>query len=218
MMNYKRARTTMVDNQLRPANITDRALLSAMGTAPREKFVPDQRTAIAYTDTAHALGTGARQLASPVTFAKLVQLAEITPQDFVLDLGCGTGYSTAILASLASSVLGLDDDSSLVQAANANLAALEIGNATVVEAKIANGMLAEAPFDVIVLEGAVDTVPAALFDQLRDGGRLVAMISEGATATANIYVKSGDGVTARATFNASMPPLAAPNDTPQFVL
>lgn len=217
-MTFERARAVMVDNQLRPANITDRQLLSAMGKVPREKFVTQERSAIAYTDTDHPMGKGGRQLANPVAFAKLVQLAEITPQDFVLDAGCGLGYSTAVLADLAGSVVGLDEEAALVDAANTNLADLEIGNATAVAANITEGMPSEAPFDVIVIEGAVDEVPSALFDQLRDGGRLVVMLNDGATPTAYKYVKSGDDITARAEFDAAIPQLLVQQVRPQFTL
>jgi protein-L-isoaspartate(D-aspartate) O-methyltransferase len=218
MIDFEHARTVMVDTQLRPANISDRKLLAAMGRIPREKFVPEARAAIAYVDIAQPLAQGGRQLASAVTFARLAQLAEISPDDFVLDIGCGTGYSTAILAELAGAVVGIDDDDALVEAANANLADLDIGNATILKSDLAGGVPSEAPFDVIVFEGAVGAVPEALLAQLRDGGRLVAMITEGATATATIFVKSGKDIAMRPTFNASMPPLAGLQTQASFAL
>lgn len=208
MIDFEGARRIMVDTQLRPADVSDRSLLAAMGRVPREKFVPESRAAVAYIDMDQDLGQGGRQLPSAASFAKLVQLAEVQPTDFVLDIGCGTGYSTAILAELADAVVGIDDDEGLVEAANANLIGLEVGNATILHAALADGMASEAPFDVIIFEGAVEFVPEALFAQLRDGGRLVAMVQKGATATATIYVKTGEDMAMRREFNANMPVLS----------
>jgi protein-L-isoaspartate(D-aspartate) O-methyltransferase len=219
MVDFARARKAMVDNQLRTSNITDRRLLAVMGQVPRERFVPAERQTLAYVDVAHVLlpGRSARALPSPAPFAKLVHLAGIRHTDRVLDLGCGTGYSTAVLAALCADVVALDDHADLIALARENLQELGISNATVVEAPLAGGAPGAAPFDVIVVEGVVDEVPAPLFEQLGDGGRLVALIRRGATAVANLFVKSGSDVAGRADFNASLPPLGGPAAADEFI-
>lgn len=205
MTDFEQARATMVDNQLRTSNVTDRRILSVMGRVPRERFVPASRQAIAYIDDSHRFGTGvhARALLAPAPFAKLVQLAEIEPQDTVLDIGSTTGYPVAVLAGLGREVTGVERDPELVSRANANLSALAIANAKVMEGDFAT--VPKRTFDVIIIEGAVEAVPEKLFARLAEAGRLVALVQKGAAATANIYVKSGESVTARATFNSSAP-------------
>jgi protein-L-isoaspartate(D-aspartate) O-methyltransferase len=216
MIDYNQARTVMVDNQLRTSNITDRRLLAVMGRIPREVFVPDQRRALAYIDEAHALG-GGRYLAAPAPFARLVQLAEIAETDRVLDIGCGTGYSTAVLAALGQEVVGVESDTNLAAAARSNLAELGIVNATIAEADLATGPKGQGEFDVVIVEGALSGPPDSLFAQLRDGGRLVALLRRGPTAAANVFVKAGKDVAARTEFNTTLPPLAAANPPEQFV-
>src|SRR5690606_7631564 len=125
------ARRTMVDNQLRTSGITDWRILDAMNRVPREKFVPDHQAALAYSDDELSL-SGGRMQATPADFAKLVQLAEVGSQDVVLDVGCGTGYSTAVLALLANAVVALERDEALAGKANDILADLDIGNAAAV--------------------------------------------------------------------------------------
>ena len=216
MEKFERARQQMVDTQLRTASITDSALLAAMGSVPRERFVPETRRPLAYVDVSHELNDKGRALATPATFARLVQLAEVTPNDVVLDVGCGSGYSTAVLANLASAVVALDNDPALVEKANDLLADLDIGNAAVLAGELSDGVASEAPFDVIVLEGAVDEVPPQLLKQLRDDGRLVAMAIEGATCTARIYVKTGNDIAMRRSYNAVMPALVPSKGRPEF--
>lgn len=217
MIDFEHAREAMVDNQLRTTGVTDRRLLSVMGRVPRERFVPDARRVLAYIDECHKVASVPdRFLASPAQFAKLVQLAEIGHEDVVLDIGCATGYTTAVLAGLANAVVGLDDRADLVAQANENLAALDIGNAAVVEGPLEEGVTSEAPFDVIIIEGEIDEVPKGLFAQLRDGGRLVAVISEGLTASAHIYVRSGEDIAGRTEFNATVPRLPAMQRQPAF--
>lgn len=218
MEDFERARETMVDTQLRPASITSSALLDAMGRIPREKFVPEQRQSIAYVDVDHQLSASGRALPAAAGFAKLAQLAEIVPTDIVLDIGCGAGYSTAVLASLASAVVGVEVETDLVEKANENLASLEIGNAAVLHGELQDGVPSEAPFDAIVIEGEVDVVPPALIKQLKDHGRLVAMIAKGETATATVFVKTGNDVAVRSSFNANLPKLAALQAQPEFIL
>ncbi|MDB5585154.1 MAG: Protein-L-isoaspartate O-methyltransferase [Devosia sp.] len=214
MVDYELARKLMVDNQLRTHHVTERRILAVMGRVPRELFVPEARKSIAYIDDTQPLGTGSRFMAPPSLLAKLVQLAEVQAGDDVLDIGAGTGYSVAVLAGLGANVLGLEEDLALVSVANANLASLGVANGRVTSGSIAD---ASGVFDVIVLQGAVETVPQALFARLKDGGRLVAMIRHGAVAVANVYVKAGTAVTARAEFNASLPPLSSTRPAEQFV-
>jgi len=212
MVDFERARKAMVDNQLRTSNITDRRLLAVMGQVPRELFVPADRRSLAYIDDAHALQADRtrRALSAPAPFAKLVQLAGIQHTDKVLDLGCGTGYSTAVLAALAEHVIGVDDKPDLVAQADSNLQSLGIENTTIVKGSLEIGVPGHGPFDAIVVEGVVDAVPEALFGQLAEAGRLVALIRRGATSVANLFVKSGNDVAGRPEFDASLPPLAEP--------
>jgi protein-L-isoaspartate(D-aspartate) O-methyltransferase len=218
MIDYELARKLMVDNQLRTHHVTDRRILTVMGRVPRELFVLDARKSIAYIDDVQPLGTtGTRFMAPPSLLAKLLQLAEVEAGDDVLDIGSGTGYSVAVLAGLGANVTGLEEDASLVTQANANLAALD--NIYVGNGKVAPGTIDTASgfYDVIVLQGAVESVPQTLFAKLKEGGRLVAMIRQGAVAVANVYVKAGSGVTARAEFNASLPPLVSTRPAEQFI-
>ncbi len=216
MVDFARARRTMVDNQLRTSGITDWRILDAMNRVPRERFVPDHRASFAYSDEDIPLSPG-RTLVAPADFARIVQLADVGSQDVVLDVGCGTGYSTAVLSALANAVVALESDEVLTGKANDILADLDIGNAAVVAGPVEQGLAREAPFDVIILEGSVDEVPAALFAQLRDGGRLVAVLGDGNAAVAHLYVKSGEDVAGTPTFNVSLPPLSAIAPAPEFV-
>lgn len=217
MADFETARRRMVDNQLRTSNVTDRRILTAMGEVPRELFVPAERQDLAYADTAHALGHG-RSLAPPAPFAKLIQLAEIEHTDSVLDVGAGTGYSTAVLARLAASVVGLESDPTLVARARDLLAnAYPLANAKLVEGPLDGAGQPPEAYDVILLEGAVDAAPASLFLLLRHGGRLVALLRRGGTGVAHVYVKSGAGIATRTEFNTALPPLAASPREESFV-
>lgn len=217
MVDFEHARRTMVDSQLRTTNVTDRRILAAMGRIPREIFVPESRRPIAYIDESHAFGALApdRFLPAPSPFAKLVQLAEIGPDDRILDVGAATGYSTVVLAALGAEVLGIERETKLVELAAANLSSLGIANAKVVEGS--HDSAPKGSFDVIVLEGAVTSVPEPFFASLAEGGRLVALLQTGVTAVAHLFVKTGKTVTSRAEFNANLPPLEAPRPREDFV-
>jgi protein-L-isoaspartate(D-aspartate) O-methyltransferase len=182
MTGYEAKRIAMVECQLRPNEVTDPALLDVMRSLPRERFVPPALENFAYIDEGVELfpaseATPARFLLAPMVQARLIQLAEIEAQDKVLDVGCATGYSTAVLAQIAATVVGLEPEPKLAKAAKANLAGLEVINAEIVSGALGDGWAAQAPYDVIVLEGSVPEVPESLLAQLKDGGRLVAVVT-----------------------------------------
>lgn len=216
MADFANARLKMVDNQLRTSGVTDHRVLTAMGEVRREAFLPADRDALAYADVVHPLG-GGRFLGAPAAFAKLLQLAEIQATDHVLDVGAGTGYSTAVLARLGAEVTGLEPDTELAGKARANLDATNVGNATIATSGFDGEGLPRDHFDVIVVEGALDAEPTPLFHQLREGGRLVALIGNGGPAVAHIFVKSGGEVAGRSEFNTSLPPLATAPRADTFV-
>jgi protein-L-isoaspartate(D-aspartate) O-methyltransferase len=210
MIDFGRARKVMVDNQLRTSGITDRRLLTAMGEVPREAFVPGSRHGLAYIDDALPL-SATRKLGAPAPFARLVQLAAIEHTDRVLDLGCASGYSAAVLARLAASVVAVDEDAALAASASSTLARLGVANVEVIAGAPATAGVANGPYDVIVVEGAFETVPDAFFAQLKPNGRLVALIApRGKPEVAHLFVKSGTGVAATPAFDARLPPLSAP--------
>lgn len=206
MTDSKLQRLNMVESQVRPSDVTDRRIIKAMLEVPREKFVPDALRSLAYMDEPVALetgnGAGARYLLAPRTFAKLVQLAEIESGATVLDVGCGTGYSTAVLCSLARRVVGLEADKALAERARRLLEELDVRGAKVVEGRLSAGIPAEAPFDAIILNGAVETVAQPLLEQLQDGGRLVAIVSEGPLCRAKVWRRTGKLFDARPAFDA----------------
>jgi len=211
-IDFSQARIRMVDGQVRTTDVTDLSLISAMLDVPREEFVPAARRALAYIDEDIQIapgqgGAAARFLMEASPLAKLLQLAQILPGDIVLDVGCGTGYTAALLSRLASSVIALESDPDLAAQANEKLSALGCDNVAVVQGELNLGYAQEAPYEVIFLGGAVESVPQALFEQLKDGGRLVAVEGRGNAAIAKLYLKSGTQVTGRRAFNAAIKPL-----------
>jgi protein-L-isoaspartate(D-aspartate) O-methyltransferase len=187
MLDFATARRMMVDGQVRTADVTDLRLLGAMLDLPRERFFPDDKASLAYLDLGlpvSAPGQPVRRLLTPRVLAKLIHAAAIADTDRVLDIGCATGYGTALLARLAGSVVGLEEDAALArQAAEAVAAA----NARIVTGPLPRGYSAEAPYDVILIEGAAEVVPPVLFEQLKDGGRLICVLGRGPDARAMLY-------------------------------
>jgi protein-L-isoaspartate(D-aspartate) O-methyltransferase len=172
----------------------------------REQFVPAARRAIAYLDIDVPVGDkGARALLKPMVLARLLQAAGIREGDRVLDVGCATGYSAAVLARLAAAVVALEEDTALARTAGETLAASGVSNVSVVSGPLHAGFAQDAPYDVIVMEGASEVVPAALLAQLKDGGRLVAVIGSGPMGKATIYRAAGGGATGQTLFDASAP-------------
>ena len=215
MTQFEQLRAKMVDSQLRTSGVTEQALLAEMARVPRERFVPAGREAVAYIDDFHWFGdVNRRFMMPPATLAKLLQLAEITRDDRVLDIGAASGYATAVIAGLAGSVVGLEADAGLAARASTTLGDMGITNASIV----AGGMAAvgQSTFDVILVEGALDRVPEAMLAALRDGGRLIALIRTGGVSVANVFVKTGNAIAARGEFNATLPSLEHTQSAPEF--
>ena len=199
------ARFNMVETQIRPADVTDHRVVAAIGAVPREKFVPRAAAALAYADVPVA-GAPGRYLLDPRSFAKLLQLAEIGSDDRVLDVGCGTGYSAAVLARLAGKVIALEQDADLVRAAS-QLLADAVGRVEVVQGGLVEGVKDQAPYDVIFVNGAVEQIPDTLLNQLAEGGRLVTFLKDG-QSRAWLFVKEKGQVGKRPDFDAEVPVLA----------
>ena len=212
MTDSKQQRINMVESQVRPSDVTDRRILRAMLELPREDFVPQRMRSMAYMDeavpvTPHLNGVAARYLLPPRTLAKLVQLAEIESSAHVLDVGPATGYSTALLAKLAARVVALEVDPGLCAALRENLTALGLSNVRVVEGPLPLGAAEEGPFDAILLNGAVEAVDPRLLDQLKEGGRMVGVISSGSFGRAHVWRRSGEGFDTRPDFDAAAQPI-----------
>ena len=197
-------RANMVTTQLRANDVTDARLIKAILTVPREPFVPGPLAALAHMEGCIPLGNG-RVLLDLRSLGKLAQLAAIGPEDRVLDVGCGTGYSTAILSELAGEVIGLEEDRDLAASATENLRAA--ANAEIVCGRLTDGLAAKAPFDVIFLNGAVDNAPDTLLQQLNNGGRLVGIVRDGAAGHARIFLKHDGAIGERSAFDATVPVL-----------
>ncbi|MGB8818002.1 MAG: protein-L-isoaspartate O-methyltransferase [Rhizobiaceae bacterium] len=208
-------RIKMVDGQLRTTDVTNHVLLSAFLAMPREAFVPAAMQDLAYLDDDIDLGNG-RYMMEPSPLARLIQLAEVKPADKVLVVGCGTGYGAAIIASIAANVVALEEDAELAAKAKSALASIGVTNVEVMTGPLAAGAASKSGFDVIIIEGAVDKVPASLTGQLAENGRLVAVEGVNLTGVARVHVKSGTTVSARRGFNLSVKPLVAFKAEPVF--
>jgi len=224
MTGFEARRIAMVESQLRPNEVTSVGLLAAMRTLPRERFVPEAFQGLAYMDEgievlAAREDVAARSLLAPMVQARLIQLAEVTPQDTVLDVGCATGYSTAILARLAARVIGLEPEPELAKAAAANLAALGLANADIVAGDLLGGHAKAGPYDVIVMEGSVPDVPDKVLAQLKEGGRLVTVRTAAPNmrqGKAYLFVRVDDEARGVAHFDAGASPLPGFAPAPAF--
>ncbi len=219
MIDYALARRMMVDGQVRTNDVTDLRLLGAMQDVAREIFVPPLRRSMAYLDVDMPLdGTAPpRALLKPMLFAKLAHAAEIAQTDKVLDVGCATGYGAAVLARLAERVVALEQDAGLGTLARRALADCGVDNAIVETAELTAGWPAEAPYDVILIEGAVEVAPVALLRQLGDGGRLIAVVGSRPLGKATRYRSDAGHITIQPLFDAAAPLLPGFAKAAEFV-
>ncbi len=219
MPDYALQRRMMIDGQLRTYDVTQSGVIEAFSAVPRESFVNPADEPLAYADRTIAVGegSGARALLAPMVLGRLLQTAEIGAHDMALDVACATGYSSAVLARLAASVVALETDADLAARAGRLLAALGVANAAVVTGPISDGYPARAPYDVIVVNGSFEEEPRKLLAQLRDGGRLVGVLGSGRAGRAMLYLRSGDTVSGRPVFDAAAPALPEFRSAPEFV-
>ena len=216
MIDHAVARHNMVSGQIRTNRVTDERLIEAMEEIPRELFVPRAKRGVAYVDEDVEIASG-RYLMEPMVLARLVQEAEITASDVVLDVGCGTGYASAVMARLAGTVIALDVDDTLAAEAEQALSAVGADNALVVTGPLADGFAEQAPYDVILVGGAVDHLPQALADQLAEAGRIVGVVHEpGTVGQATLWARHRGALSSRSLFEASLPPLPGIVRPPQF--
>ena len=210
MTDFAAARRHMVDGQVRTADVTDLRIISAMQEVPRERFAPAEATGLAYLDLALPVG-GGRCLLKPVVLAKLIQALDLEPTDRVLVVGCTTGYAAAVLARIAGQVVALEQDDRLAQAALASQP-----NVTVAKGPLVDGFASGAPYDAILVDGAVEFVPPALRRQLKDGGRLACVLGVPPQSSARLFRRSGDELGDRAIFEAAAALLPGFAKTPVF--
>ncbi len=217
MVDFAAARLNMVGSQLRTNKVTDLALIEAFETVPRERFVPEPLRGIAYVDEDVPLG-GGRFVMEPMILARLLQAARPGPDDIALDIGCGTGYGTAILSRLTATVVALESDAALAATANQVLSGLEFDNAVVVEGKLTEGYPKQAPYNVILLSGAVAEVPPAIGAQLAEGGRLVTVVEAGTgLGRATLMQRDSGVISSRVLYDAAVPLLPGFEAEPGFV-
>jgi protein-L-isoaspartate(D-aspartate) O-methyltransferase len=215
MSEYAKIRTNMVESQLRTNKVTDPALLDAFLAVSREDFVPPALKGIAYIDDDLPLG-GGRYLLEPLVLARLIQAAAIRPGDIVLDIGCATGYASAIAARLAKSVVAIESEPLLLMQARANLAARR--NVSVYEQRLDRGYGERAPYDVVLIGGAIGEVAPAILDQLAEGGRLVTVIETrpGQLGEAVLLQRGPTGLSRRVLFEAGVQTLPGLRPEPSF--
>jgi protein-L-isoaspartate(D-aspartate) O-methyltransferase len=206
MTDFATRRRTMVDTQIRPSDVTKFPIIAAMLKVPRELFVPASLSEAAYSGDDLDLG-GGRMMLAPRTLAKMLDALDVTGDELVLDVGGGPGYSAAVLAHMAQAVIAVESDADMVEDAQTLLSEAGADNAIVQAGPLAAGAAEHGPYDVVLVEGGIELLPAALADQLKDGGRIACIFMQGALGEVRIGYKTGDDISWRFAFNATAPVL-----------
>ena len=203
-MDFATARRNMVNCQILPNQVDDERIIGALMEIPREIFVPDHLEGIAYVDESLPLGER-RYVMQAMAIARLLQIASLKIEDLALSIGCGTGYAVAILANIIDTVVALESDKGLIQKTSENLAALGLNNVAVVEGKLEDGNSEQGPYDVIFFDGAIQTMPSKICDQLAEGGRLVAVLAGEGIGKGCVFKRIGGVIAKREIFDVGIP-------------
>jgi protein-L-isoaspartate(D-aspartate) O-methyltransferase len=206
MTDFAAARENMVDAQIRTADVTRFPIIDAMMAVPREDFVPPELRPVAYLGEHVPIAPG-RVVLDPRVFAKLLNALLIGPRDLVLDIGCGLGYSTAVVARMAEAVVAVEEDGDLAREAESLLAQHAVDNAVVLNKPLAAGAPGQGPYDAILIEGGIEVLPEAIAEQLKPGGRIAAIEMNDAFGQARLGLKGAGGVSWRRVFDAAAPVL-----------
>jgi len=217
MLDNAANRTMMVDTQVRPSDVTKFPIIDAMLTVRREAFVPENKRNVAYAGENIDLG-GNRVVLEPRTFAKMLDALDIQRGDVVLDIGCGLGYSSAILAHMADAVVAVEQDEDMARDAETALSEQGVDNAVVIAGPLAKGAAKHGPYDVICIEGAVSQIPDEVLAQLKEGGRILAIFALSTVGEARLGRKIGGKVSWSLAFNAGAPVLPGFTSEVAFVL
>lgn len=216
MIDFAAAREAMVDCQVRPSDVTRYPIIEAMLAIPREEYLPESQRPVAYLGEHMPLAPG-RVLLDPRVFAKMLDAINVTSSDLVLDIGCGRGYSSAVLARMSEAVIALEEVPELAEQAEEILSAQSVDNVIVESGKLAEGVPGQGPYDAIIIEGGVEVLPDAITDQLKIGGRIVAIFLEGRGGQARLGIKMDHGIAWRRIFDASAPKLSGFETAKAFV-
>lgn len=216
MSDTANARQHMIDGQLRPNEVNDEVIIEAIASVCRERFVPKNLSGVAYHDDDIQVAPG-RSLMKPMVFARMIDAVNVKETDLVLDVGCATGYSSAVLGRLAEAVVALEEDSNLVEAATDILAAESCDNVAVVTGSLVEGLAAQGPYDLIFINGMIDQLPDTLVDQIAEGGRLICVLNDNGIGKAT-YVTCESGIVGkRVLFDANIPAFDAFKKKEKFV-
>lgn len=217
MTDFETRRRMMVDTQVRPSDVTKYPVLDALLEVRREMYVPDALRDVAYMDNSITLGEN-RIVLEARTFSKILDTLDIQQDEMALDIGCGLGYSAAVLGKLCEAVVAVEEDETLASEAEAILGSEGADNVAVVGGALTEGAAKHGPYDVIILEGAVEEMPEALTDQLKEGGRIAAVFMDGALGMVRVGLKAGGTISWRFAFNATAPVLPGFSKAPSFAL
>jgi len=202
------ARQHMIDCQLRPNEVNNERIIEAISSVNRENFVPKNLNGVAYLDDDIPVGKG-RYIMGPMVFARLIDAADVKKDDLVLDIGCATGYSSAVLGRLAEAVVAVEEEESLVEAALNILAKESCDNVAVVKGPLVEGLAEQGPYDLIFINGMIDQLPHAITDQIAEGGRLICILNDKGIGKAT-YVTCENGLVGqRILFDATIPSLSS---------
>ncbi|WP_238368245.1 protein-L-isoaspartate O-methyltransferase family protein [Mesobacterium pallidum] len=204
MTDFAARRNMMVDTQVRPSDVTKFPVIDAMLSVPREAFVPRTQREAAYVGENVSLG-GSRVVLEPRTLAKMLDFLDIRGDELALDIGCGLGYSAALIARMAEAVVAVEEVEDLAEEAESTLSEQGADSVAVHRGPLAEGAPQHGPYDVIMIEGAVEHLPDAICDQLKEGGRIAVLFAEGALGTVRIGYKIDGIITWRFAFNAGAP-------------